>query len=42
MIPNNLQSTYFQKAITAVNNKIKNVTPSFIGITHNVIDWIKP
>ena len=33
---------YIPNSITAVNKKIKNVSPSLIGIMHNEIDWIKP
>ncbi len=33
---------YIPNSITVVNKKIKNVTPSIIGVTHNLIDWIKP
>jgi len=33
---------YIPNSITAVNKKIKNVSPSIIGVMHNVIDWIKP
>jgi peptide/nickel transport system substrate-binding protein len=33
---------YIPNSITAVNKKIKNVSPSIIGIMHNEIDWIKP
>ncbi len=32
---------YIPNSITAVNSKIKNVTPSIIGVEHNFIDWIK-
>jgi len=33
---------YIPNSITAVNKKIKNVSPSIIGVMHNEIDWIKP
>ena len=33
---------YIPNAITVVNKKIENVSPSIIGVMHNVIDWIKP
>lgn len=33
---------YIPNSITAVNKDIKNVTPSLLGVMHNVIDWIKP
>ena len=33
---------YIPNSITAVNKNIKNVTPSIIGVMHNVKDWIKP
>lgn len=33
---------YIPNSITVVNSSIKNVEPSFIGITHNQKDWIKP
>jgi len=33
---------YIPNSIIAVNKKIKNVSPSIIGIMHNEIDWIKP
>ncbi len=33
---------YIPNAITAVNKDIKNVSPSMIGVMHNVIDWVKP
>ncbi len=33
---------YIPNSITVVNKKIKNVTPSIIGVMHNEIDWIKP
>jgi peptide/nickel transport system substrate-binding protein len=33
---------YIPNSITAVNRDIKNVSPSIIGVMHNVIDWIKP
>jgi len=33
---------YIPNAITAVNKKIENVSPSIIGVMHNVIDWMKP
>jgi peptide/nickel transport system substrate-binding protein len=32
---------YIPNSITAVNKKIKNVSTSMIGITHNINDWIK-
>jgi peptide/nickel transport system substrate-binding protein len=32
---------YIPSSITAVNKKIKNVSPSIIGVMHNQIDWIK-
>ena len=33
---------YIPNSISVVNNTIKNVKPSFIGIMHNQKDWIKP
>ncbi len=33
---------YIPNSITVVNKKIKNVSPSIIGVMHNLIDWIKP
>ncbi len=33
---------YIPNAITVVNKNIKNVSPSMIGVMHNVIDWVKP
>ncbi len=33
---------YIPDSITAVNKKIKNVSPSIIGVMYNEIDWIKP
>jgi len=33
---------YIPNSITVVNKHIKNVSPSIIGVMHNVIDWIKP
>jgi len=33
---------YIPNSITAVNKDIKNVSPSMIGVMHNVIDWVKP
>ena len=33
---------YIPYSISVVNNEIKNVKPSFIGIMHNQKDWIKP
>ena len=33
---------YIPNSITVINKDIKNVEPSFIGITHNQKDWIKP
>jgi len=33
---------YIPNSITIINNKIKNIEPAFIGITHNQKDWIKP
>ncbi len=33
---------YIPNSITVVNSKIKNIEPSFIGVTHNQKDWIKP
>lgn len=33
---------YIPNSITAVNKKIENVSPSIMGVMHNVIDWIKP
>ncbi len=33
---------YIPNSISAINSKIKNVEPAFIGITHNQNDWIKP
>ena len=33
---------YIPNSITAINNKIKNVEPTFIGVMHNQKDWIKP
>jgi peptide/nickel transport system substrate-binding protein len=33
---------YIPNSITVVNKNIKNVSPSIIGVMHNVIDWIKP
>ena len=33
---------YIPNSITAVNKDIQNVSPSIIGVMHNVIDWIKP
>ncbi len=33
---------YIPDSITAVNRTIKNVSPSIVGVMHNVIDWIKP
>ncbi len=33
---------YIPNSITVVNKSIKNVSPSIIGVMHNVIDWIKP
>ena len=33
---------YIPNGITVINKDIKNVEPSFIGITHNQKDWIKP
>jgi len=33
---------YIPNSITVVNKKIQNVSPSIIGVMHNVIDWIKP
>ncbi len=33
---------YIPNSITVVNNKIENIEPAFIGITHNQKDWIKP
>ncbi len=33
---------YIPNSITVVNKNIKNVSPSIIGVTHNLIDWIKP
>ncbi len=32
---------YIPNSITTVNNKIKNVSNSLIGVTHNQKDWIK-
>lgn len=32
---------YIPNSITAVNASIKNIEPTFIGITHNQKDWIK-
>jgi peptide/nickel transport system substrate-binding protein len=32
---------YIPNSITAVNSRIKNITPSIIGIEHNFIDWVK-
>jgi peptide/nickel transport system substrate-binding protein len=32
---------YIPNSITVVNKDIKNIEPSFIGITHNQKDWIK-
>jgi peptide/nickel transport system substrate-binding protein len=32
---------YIPNSITVVSKKIKNIEPSFIGITHNQKDWIK-
>ena len=32
---------YVPNSITAVNNNIKNIKPSFVGIMHNQKDWIK-
>lgn len=32
---------YIPNSITAINKDIKNVKPSFIGLTHNQKDWIK-
>ncbi len=33
---------YIPNSITVVNKEIKYVSPSMIGVMHNVIDWIKP
>ncbi len=33
---------YIPNSITVVNKNIKNVSPSIIGVMHNVKDWIKP
>ncbi len=33
---------YIPNSITVVNKEIKHVSPSIIGVMHNVIDWIKP
>jgi len=33
---------YTSNSITAVNKKIKNVKPAFLGIMHNQKKWIKP
>jgi peptide/nickel transport system substrate-binding protein len=33
---------YIPNSITAVNHDIEHVSPSMIGVMHNVIDWIKP
>jgi len=33
---------YIPNAITVVNKKIKNVSPSIVGVMHNEVDWIKP
>ena len=33
---------YIPNSITAVKKEIKNVSPSMIGVMHNVIDWVKP
>ncbi len=33
---------YIPNSITVVNKRIKNVTPSIIGVMHNEIEWIKP
>ncbi|WP_419770803.1 MAG: peptide-binding protein [Candidatus Marinarcus sp.] len=33
---------YIPNSISAVNASIKNIEPTFIGIMHNQIDWIKP
>jgi len=33
---------YIPNSISVVNDTIKNVKPSFIGIMHNQKDWIKP
>ncbi len=33
---------YIPNSITVVNKDIKNVSPSMIGVMHNVVDWIKP
>lgn len=32
---------YIPNSITVVNKKVKNVSPSIIGVEHNFIDWIK-
>ncbi len=32
---------YIPNSITVVNSKIKNIEPSFVGVTHNLEDWIK-
>jgi peptide/nickel transport system substrate-binding protein len=32
---------YVPSSITVVSKKIKNVTPSIIGVMHNKIEWIK-
>ena len=32
---------YIPNSITVINNKIENIEPAFIGITHNQKDWIK-
>jgi peptide/nickel transport system substrate-binding protein len=32
---------YIPNSITAVNNTIKNVSPSLIGVMHNQQEWIK-
>lgn len=33
---------YIPNSITVINSKIKNIEPSFTGVTHNQKDWIKP
>ncbi|RXJ67990.1 peptide ABC transporter substrate-binding protein [Halarcobacter ebronensis] len=33
---------YIPNSISVVNKDIKNIEPSFIGIMHNQIEWIKP
>jgi len=33
---------YIPNGITVVNSQIENIEPSFIGIMHNQIEWVKP